>query len=313
MTTKSVEFEQLTAKIVGELEGAAQVTWNDHIIGKRSGVRRQIDVSIRRYDPDFLGIIDAKDYKRPATIERIDALTGVMGDVEANYGALVCGAGFAKSIHRYARACGISLLNIHDAQSLNWSLELKIPIFWAELTPLVRVVGVAAFEAGDSFISDDPRGLRVSVDGGVTLANPLSTFERYWNGPDADRSIGVPHAVTFNRQVEAFVVDAEGNSCLRSVRGYGIEYLVEPQIWLGKFEPDECRGVIDHLDDQAFIASHLPESAIPMKRDDSWELIEDLSKFALKPQGTIVVCQQPILLSDAKVEALNLKYLGPSG
>ncbi|GGN16337.1 restriction endonuclease [Streptomyces fuscichromogenes] len=311
MTVKSVEFEQLTAKIVGELEKTAQVTWNDHIIGKRSGIRRQIDVSIRRFDPDFLGVLDAKDYKRPATIERIDALTGVMGDVEANYGALVCSGGFAKSIHRYARACGISLLNIHDAQSLNWSLELKIPIIWTELTPLVRVVGVAAFEVGDSFITDDPRGLQVTTDGGVTIANPLSTFERYWNRSDADRRIDVPHMLTFNQQVEAFVVDVGGSPRLRPVGRYGIEYVVESHTWLGKFEPDECRGVVDYLDGQAFIASHLPESAIPVRRDDSWESIEDPSKFALKPQGTIVVCQQPVLLSDAKVEALDVKFLGP--
>jgi hypothetical protein len=73
---RSTEFEQLVAKIVAELEPAAVVTWDDRIIGKLSGLRRQIDVSVRRTEPTFLGIIDAKDYKRRATIERIDALTG---------------------------------------------------------------------------------------------------------------------------------------------------------------------------------------------------------------------------------------------
>jgi len=272
---KSVEFEKLVAVIVSELEPTAVVTWDDHIVGNLSGRTRQIGVSIRRQDPDFLGIIDAKDYARPATIDRIDALTGVMRDVEAQYGALVCSSGFSNSIHQYARNCGISLFNVHDAQSANWSLELKIPIIWTELTPLVQVVGEFLFQAGDQVRTSDPRGIPVTPDGGQTFINPLATFERAWNEGSLSQEPAVEHRVTSDQQVEAQVVDAADKPQLRPVSNYGFVYVVKAQTWLGKFQPEECRGLVDYLDDRSFYVSYLPESAVPFQRDEQWEPVED--------------------------------------
>jgi hypothetical protein len=257
---KSVEFEQLVAKIVAELEPTAVVTWNDHIDGKRSGLKRQIDVSIRRAGPDFLGIVDAKDYTRPATVERIDNLVGVMQDIEANYGALVCSSGFAKTIYTYAKNCGISLFNIHDAQSINWSLELMIPILWTDLKPFTTLTGMASFHAGDSVVTDDPRGLQVTVDGGKTIINPLSTFEGLWNSRSLNWAPGQIHHLRSERPVEALVMDTSGQRQLRPVQDYGISYWVESTVWLGRFQPEDCRGLIDYLNDQAFTVTHLPDS-----------------------------------------------------
>lgn len=313
MIKKSVEFEQLVAKIISELEPSAIVTWDDHIVGNRSGVKRQIDVSIRRQDPEFLGVIDAKDYKRPATIERIDALAGVMQDVGANYGALVCSAGFAKSIYNYARSCGISLFNAHDAQSVNWGIELQIPIIWVEHTPLVRLKGEVDFEAGDSVVCDDPRlGFQVTMDGGKSMVNIISTFEKSWNEGALPQAPGCIHRIEVQGRVDAVAEDESGKPCLRPVSGYGLEYVVQSAVWLGKFQPDECRGLVDYLNDQAFIASHLPANVIPVERDERWELIEDPGKLAVKPRGTIVVCAQPVTLSDGRFEGLEFRYLGPS-
>jgi hypothetical protein len=306
---KSVEFEQLLAKIVAELEPEAVVTWDDHITGKLSGLKRQIDVSIRREEPAFLGIIDAKDYKRPATSERIDALTGVMRDVGANYGALACSGGFAKSTHNYARKVGISLFNVHDAESVNWSLELKIPILWYELMPVVQIGGAPYYEAGDTIVMDDPRGIQLTSDGGKTLIDPLLTFERYWNGPTANRTPGMRHHLTSDTPVEAVVTDAAGNTQLRPVEDFEIVYAVEQTVWLGKFQPTECRGLVDVLDGQAFMASHLPETAIPMQRDESWELIEEPDKLALTASGTVAFCIQPVLVSEPKVASLRMTHV----
>jgi len=306
---RSIEFERLLAKIVAELEPSAVVTWDDHITGKLSERKRQIDVSIRREEPTFLGIIDAKDYTRPVSIERIDALAGVMRDVGANYGALASSSGFAKSIHTYARKAGISLFNVHDAQSVNWSLELKVPILWWELMPVVEIGGKPYFEAGDTIIMDDPRGIQVTADGGETLVDPMSTFERYWNGPTANRTPGMRHHLTSDKPVEAVVIDAAGNRQLRDVQDYVIAYTVQPTVWLGKFQPAECRGLVDVLDEQAFNVSHLPDTAIPMQRDDSWELIEEPDKLAVTARGTVVVCTAPVLISDPKITSLHMTHL----
>lgn len=297
---KSAEFEQLVAKIVGELEPTAVVTWDDHIVGKLSGRKRQIDVSIRRKDPDFLGIIDAKDYKRPATIDRVDALSSVVREVEAQYGALVCSGGFSNSIHQYARNCGISLLNVHDAQSANWSLELKIPILWHELTPEVQMVGEFNFEPGDLLAMDEQHGPQVTTDGGNTTLQPFETFRSMWNqGTLPSVEPGSKRYVFSNQSVEAGVRDASGARQLRPVTRYGFAYIVHSSTWLGKFQPEECRGLVDYLNDQAFTASYLPESALPMKRDKDWEQVEDVGKLAITATQTVVVGTAAVLLDGA--------------
>jgi hypothetical protein len=118
------------------------------------------------------------------------------------------------------------------------------------------------------------------------------------------------HHLTSNLPVEAFVLDAAGNQQLRPVVGYEIIYEVQQRLWLGKFQPDECRGLVNYLDGQAFTASHLPVSAIPMQRDQRWEQVADPDRFALTARGTVVLCMQPVLVSNGRLEALDVQYLG---
>jgi len=155
------EFEQLAAKILAELQPDAKVEWNDHIRGHLTETDRQIDVSIRWSDQgsDYLTIVQAKDTGTPADIGVVDEFVSVIRDVQANRGILVCRSGFSSAAHTYARNCGISLINLHDAQSINWSRELTIPILWTELTPNISLDVVAHFEAGDTIPTGDPLGM----------------------------------------------------------------------------------------------------------------------------------------------------------
>ncbi|MFC6596947.1 restriction endonuclease [Kitasatospora paranensis] len=310
--SKSVEFEKLVAKIIAELEPTATVKWNDHILGNLSKRKRQIDVSIRRQDPEFLGILDAKDYTRAATIDRVDALAGVMGDVGAHYGALVCSSGFSKSIYDYARNRGISLFNAHDAQSLKWSLELTIPILWTELTPHVALMGTLDLKVGESLYSNHPAGLLATLDDGISFIDPMATFASLWADGKVNNQPGVLHHLKPEGAAKALIFDAAGNRQLRPLKDYAVAYVVESKTWLGRFQPDECRGMVDYLDGQAFTASHLPDSAIPMHRDHRWEPVENPEKLAVTMRGTAVICTQPVLVSGGRVEALDVQHLGPS-
>jgi hypothetical protein len=111
--------------------------------------------------------------------------------------------------------------------------------------------------------------------------------------------------------VSAFVLDSSGRPRLREVCEYGLSYHVERQLWWGKFAPRQSRGLIDYLDGQAFVASHLPDRTIPHQRDENWELIEDPDRFAITARGTVVVCNAPVVIGNGAVEDLDVKYLAP--
>lgn len=63
---------------------------------------------------------------------------------------------------------------------------------------------------------------------------------------------------------------------------------MDRRAWLGQFAPAECRGLIDYLRDNAFIASHLPIGQIPVERDERWIEIDDPDEIALDTRGTLV-------------------------
>lgn len=308
------DFERLAEKILAELQPLATVKWNDYIEGHLTETKRQVDVSIRwsAEGRDYLTIVQAKDYGTAADITVVDEFLSVIRDVKATGGILICRSGFTKNAHTYARNSGISLLNLHDAQSLNWSLQLTIPIVWVELTPNIRVEAAVQLEAGDSVPTDDPLGLPMTADGGKTRINPISTFERYWNGPTANRALGMTHHLQSDKPVKAIVQDATEAMQLRSVEGFDIAYTVEQKAWLGKFQPAQCRGLVDYLDEQAFMASYLPLSQIPATRDEAWKPIDDPMKIAVTTRGTVVTTAQVVVISDGRMEKLNISYMGDS-
>ncbi|MGY0233919.1 restriction endonuclease [Longispora urticae] len=308
------EFELLAERILAELQPDAAVKWNDLIDGHITEAKRQVDVSIRwtSGDDEYLTIVQAKDHGRPADIKVVDEFLSVIRDVKASSGILICRSGFTKAAHTYARNSGVSLLNLHDAQSINWSLELTIPIVWIELTPRVRVEWSAYFEAGDSFPDKDPLGPPMTTDGGKTRINPMSTFERYWGGPDAIRTLGQIHHLLSDQPVQAIVQDSNGQVQLRPVQALTIAYTIDRKVWLGQFRPAECRGLVDYLDGQAFTASYLPLAEIPAQRSDEWEEVDAVDRLAITTRGTVVTTAQIKLVSDGKVEQLDIRYLGPN-
>ena len=63
------QFEKLVAKIQADLAGNAVVTHNDKIVGKHTGIERQVDVSIRGLIGQY-PILIVIDLQRPQQTAR---------------------------------------------------------------------------------------------------------------------------------------------------------------------------------------------------------------------------------------------------
>jgi hypothetical protein len=115
----------------------AQVTLNDGIAGRQSGLLREIDISIRMTvgDTEILYIVQCKDRgKRPADILILGEFSSVIKDVGAAKGFLICTSGFAKSNYQYARTLGIELLTVEDIESDRWHTEIQVPLIYIKKT-----------------------------------------------------------------------------------------------------------------------------------------------------------------------------------
>lgn len=152
----------------------------------------------------------------------------------------------------------------------------------------------------------------MTTDDGRTRIDPISTFRKYWNGPTAKREVGVEYRLPVDDQpLRMLVLAADDTTQSRPVREFRITYSVQQKAWLGQFKPTDCRGLINYLDEQSFIASYLPISEIPMERDERWEEIEDPAGIVVNVRGTVVTIAQSMIILDGRFHEPNTRYFGP--
>lgn len=120
------DFERLVASLISEeYNDDVTVIPNARIKGFISGRKRQIDVLVDfRFDSDLKRriIFDAKFRKRPIDIKEIESFEGLMKDVEAKIGYIVCSNGYTKSaLKRAQQHIGIKLISPEEIE--NFSLD----------------------------------------------------------------------------------------------------------------------------------------------------------------------------------------------
>jgi hypothetical protein len=126
----SKEKGDLLEKIVGHLCSGIEnaKTENDiKLIGK-SGTKRQIDVFIKGniYAFEVKILVDSKNYSNPVDIKEVESIIGMVEDVGANLGVIVCPSGFTDGAKRRAETSSIQLYEIYD--QLLGNSKLFIPL-----------------------------------------------------------------------------------------------------------------------------------------------------------------------------------------
>ena len=121
------EFERIVALLLSDEYDSSVFTVipNARITGFISKRKRQIDVLVDfRYDTDLERriIFDAKYKSRPIDIKEVEAFEGLMKDVQAKKGYLVCTNGHTKAAFRRAQDhIGIRLLEPEEIDDFNIS------------------------------------------------------------------------------------------------------------------------------------------------------------------------------------------------
>jgi hypothetical protein len=151
-------YERAVARLMSDqLSTELAVTANAHVTGRITGIKRQIDVLIdARHNTDNSRrvIVDAKRRRRKIDVKDVEAFLGLMRDVEATHGYLVCPAGFTKAAqHRaqsYVSICLLPLDRLGEFDPASWP-ACRDPkcktgrIFWdgyPEMTMVLQPVGV---------------------------------------------------------------------------------------------------------------------------------------------------------------------------
>lgn len=306
MTNRWREFEQLAEKIMAELQPYAQVKWNDQIYGHDSETNRQIDVSIRAsYEgKEVLTIVQARNRNTPADINSVGEFASVVRDVQAQKGILVCRSGFTETAKTYARNIGIELLNLHDGESRDWNLDIRLPILWIEEKPEgTLLIDFHLKEDGINIpISQGMTPILSTQQSGKQLIDLWDTLKNLWDSKRLDRTPGRPH--TFNIQTQLYMLGLDKSQVEQwiPVNNLRIDYTVQKDIYLGFFRPTECRGIWNYLND-SFSISYLPLGEVPEQPDVEWQRIENSRTLAILANATIVITKKfPLGFETSRLE-----------
>jgi len=111
-TPKWKTFERIVAAIHAVEADGAKITWNDKING------RQFDVTIRfrKFNYDFLVVIECKDYTDPVPAEKVDALVTKSRDANADKAIMIAANGFQSGCITVAAKHNITLISLTTLQ-----------------------------------------------------------------------------------------------------------------------------------------------------------------------------------------------------
>jgi hypothetical protein len=123
------KFEKVIAGIHILSDSEALVKFNDHIQGKKTGRRLQVDVSMsfkRGFYP-YLVIIECKDLTRRVSITDVQAFNTKIDDLGAEKGVIVSANGFQKGAVRTAEVYGIELHTLKEEPG-EWLNKIIVPM-----------------------------------------------------------------------------------------------------------------------------------------------------------------------------------------
>jgi hypothetical protein len=273
------EFEKLATRIQQELAPNARVVRNAKLLGKRTGIERQIDILVDQVIGQYpiRIVIDCKDYSSPVDVKGVEEFMGMVEDVGANKGAMVAARGFTETAKKRAKDAGIDVYRLVDTESKKWSAYVSIPCVIKD-----RMIGSFNFTfSGSGYFRMKPQEFQMTTlyrkDGSPidTLYNLLG---KQWNN-DAIPSVSGEH-----RGIRL----CEGESCIKTDDqlfqiNVTANVRVVEKLFFGQFPIESTRGFTDESDGGFHTTSFTTASINISETEKQWERIDSIEQLAVKP------------------------------
>ena len=135
------EFEDLVEDLHRKFHKNAVVKRNDFVLGKLTGTKRQIDVSVRyQLGPsELLIIVECKRHGRRIDVKEMEAFVQKLKDIGGHMGIMVAEKGFTAGAQRLAEHSEVKAYKLRDARQGCWPEGVTFKMFVE--VGFLRVVG----------------------------------------------------------------------------------------------------------------------------------------------------------------------------
>lgn len=273
MTADYKKLELLVAKIQQELAPNAEVIHDVKLKGHDSEVDRQIDVLVRQSigQYEMKVVIDAKDYKTPVDVKGVEEFQGLVKDVRAQKGVLVCPAGFSEAAKTLASKLEIALYSPIDTDPHKWQAAVFCPVLF-DFRQAQISFGLACSAPVPMMIPNDFWHKTVARDAdGNELGVPLETALSKWNGGEYPSEPGQHLNLPIFEQL---TVHADNGYGQHTPVDLTVSLYVEKQLFWGHIPIEKISGFLDQHTGAVITNAFTTGSIDPSEVWNNWEKLD---------------------------------------
>ena len=285
MAKSSVELEQLVAKIQKDLAPTSEVIHDVKLDGRLSGRKRQIDVLVRdkigQYE--ILIVIDCKDYNKPVDVKGVEEFAGLLEDVGAQRGVLVCPKGFSEAAKKRAQSLQLDLYSPIDTDPHKWTARVTMPALCdfrsALMSFRISVSSPSPWLISEKFHED----LKVCDDNDAPLPNPLNAALDKWNEGKFPVDVGE------HRGLEIYdgVVKADSGYETMIPVALTVNLRVTRKLYFGQYPIAKFSGFKDEVKNEIIANAFTVGALDPDYVERQWKVIADEAQAPIRPVITL--------------------------
>lgn len=286
MTKASRELELLVAKIQKQLAPHSEVLHDVQLDGRQSKRKRQVDVLVRQkvgqYEIQI--VIDCKDYARPVDVKGVEEFHGLLSDVGAQKGVLVCPKGFSEAAKTRADGWQIDLYSPVDTDSHKWQATASIPAI-CDFRTAAMAFGLSMSAPLPFTMPNDFFTSNTAYDKDKNpLGNMLECAMKKWNEggfpTEAGEHLDLPVFDTLE------VLTDNGYGTLAPVNMY-VSLHVESHLYFGQFPIRQISGFKDELSGGVITNAFTVGILSPDEVEQNWALISSADEAPIDPVITL--------------------------
>lgn len=242
--TEWQQLELLVAKIQQELAPNAEVLHNARVKGCATDQPRQVDVLVRQEigQYEMTIAIDCKDYSSPVDVKGVEEFKGLIDDIQAHKGAMVCPKGFSATAKKRAKKWQIELYRPVDTDPHKWQVKLALPMLCdfrsVSIAFGIRESNPKPFRMPMDFY----RQLQVFDHQSKQMGTPLETALKRWNAGEFPTTPGEHHDVAIYTEPITMVDNGYGELVRVTL---DISLHVKQRIFFGYLPVVKMRGFRD--------------------------------------------------------------------
>ena len=280
------QLEHLVVSIQQQLSPDATVSHNVKLDGVDSETKRQIDVLVEQNIGQYRMriVIDCKDYSKPVDVKGIEEFQGLVQDVRAQKGALVCPSGYTKSAKRRAKKLQIDLYSPIDTDPHKWQAVISAPVL-CDFRNVFMGFSIKCSAPKPLMIPQDFYNLPVQDESGEILGTSLEVAQQNWNNGVFPSDVGEHNDVSIFGDKTVLIDNGYDDTVEVTLE---VRLLVKRQLYLGHLPIESLKGLKDehtgHVVTNAFTTGELD----PLFVQNNWKKVIEGEKLEFEPVFNVV-------------------------